>query len=285
MLLNVAAYHFVAPPPDRDAPGADPDPTPASPDRPEPAFGDPRHLEALRAHLRGRGRTLGLSGTVLLAPEGINLFACGEAPAVRALVDELRAMPALAALATKESWSREHSFRRWLVKSKKEIITFGRPALRPAAARAPAVAPETLARWLDAGRDDDGREVVLVDTRNAFEVGVGTFEGALDPGIRSFTELPAALLARRDALDGRKVVTFCTGGIRCEKAALWLEEQGIGDVVQLDGGILGYFEAVGGRHWRGECFVFDRRVSLRPDLREGSWRQAYPSREIRPSPR
>ena len=264
MFLNVAAYHFVTAPDSSD-------------------FADPDEAGALRERLGARGVALGLRGTILLAPEGINLVCCGSAPAVRTLIDELRAFPALSALEVKESWSREQSFNRWLVKMKKEIITFGRPEFQPAQGRAPAIDAATLARWLDAGHDDDGRDVVMVDTRNAFEVEVGSFTGAIDPQIASFTELPEALLERRAALRGRRVVTFCTGGIRCEKAALWLSAQPeVGEVVQLDGGILGYFETVGARHWQGECFVFDRRVSVRPDLSEGSWQQDFATREVHP---
>ena len=264
MLLNVAAYHFTNP--------AD-----------RPNLSDPAQLDDLRAQLLDRGRSLGLRGTILLAPEGINLVACGAAPTLRGLIDELRALPALAALQTKESWSRGQNFNRWLVKKKKEIITFGHLEHRPVRGRAPTVAPATLARWLDAGHDDEGRRVLMLDTRNAFEVSVGTFEGAIDPQIRSFTELPAALETHRERLRGARVVTFCTGGIRCEKAALWLGAQDIGEVVQLDGGILGYFEAVGAQHWQGECFVFDRRVSVRPDLSEGSWQQDFATREVHPA--
>ena len=136
-----------------------------------------------------------------------------------------------------------------------------RPAIRPAAGRAPAVDPVTLRRWLETGRDDDGREVVLLDTRNAFEVDHGTFAGALDWRLEKFTEFPDAAAAHRDELVDKTVVSFCTGGIRCEKAALVLREDGI-DARQLDGGILGYFEHVGGDGFDGDCFVFDERRTV-----------------------
>jgi UPF0176 protein len=127
-----------------------------------------------------------------------------------------------------------------------------------------------LARWLDAGHDDEGRPLALIDTRNAFEVGMGAFEGAIDLGLRAFTELPAALHERRDGLADKRLVTYCTGGIRCEKAALAMAHDGFEHVVQLDGGVLRWFETQGARHWRGELFVFDRRVALRPDLKEST---------------
>ena len=223
---------------------------------------DPR---GLRVELRERAVRAELKGTILLAEEGINLVLAGDADAVRLFADDLRRDPRFSELATKQSWSAVQPFRRMLVKVKREIIRMDRPMIQPEAGRAPAVGPATLRRWLDQGRDDDGREVVLVDTRNAFEVDYGSFAGALDWRIERFTRFPDAADAHRDDLQGKTVVSYCTGGIRCEKAALYLREEGI-DAFQLDGGILGYFEAVGGAHWTGECFVFDGREALRPDL-------------------
>ena len=141
-----------------------------------------------------------------------------------------------------------------------------RPRIDPGTARAPAVEPERLARWLAQGHDDDGREVVLLDTRNAFEVAQGSFDGARHLGLERFESFPERIDALRDEVAGRTVVTFCTGGIRCEKAALHMQDVGFDRVVQLDGGILNYFERVGAAHWHGACFVFDERVALTPDL-------------------
>ena len=237
-------------------------------------------LEARREHIRGLGRALKVRGTVLLAPEGINLFICAPPAAAEAFLDGLRADPALAGILIQHSRADVVGFNRFLVKIKREIIAWRRPEDTPLTARAPTVAPRDLARWLDAGHDDDGRPVALVDTRNAFEIEVGRFSGAIDPGIRSFTGLREAMEARRGALAGHRIVTYCTGGIRCEKAAHWLADAGYENVVQLDRGVLGYFADVGARHWNGELFVFDRRVSLRPDLSRGNWRQAFPGREL-----
>lgn len=221
--------------------------------------------EQLRPVLRERANAAGLKGTILLAEEGINMFLAGEAGAVRGFVEQLREEPRFAALTTKESWSAQQPFGKMLVKLKREIIRMDHPTIRPLEERAPAVAPRTLKRWLDQGHDDEGREVVMLDTRNAFEVDYGTFEGALDWRIARFTQFPEAATAHREALEGRTVVSFCTGGIRCEKAAIYLREEGI-DALQLDGGILGYFEQVGEDHYDGECFVFDEREALAPDL-------------------
>lgn len=221
--------------------------------------------DTLRPRLKERADAAELRGTILLAEEGINLFLAGAPDAVRGFVDDLRADARFAELTTKESWSADQPFQRMLVKLKREIIRMDHPTIRPAEGRAPAVAPATLRRWLDQGCDDEGREVVLLDTRNAFEVDYGTFAGSTDWRIERFTQFPGAVDAHRDDLAGKTVVSFCTGGIRCEKAAIYLRERGV-DARQLDGGILGYFAEEGSAHWNGECFVFDEREALAPDL-------------------
>ena len=220
---------------------------------------------AMRPLLRERATSAELKGTILIAEEGINLFLAGPADPLRRFIDELRGDPRFSPLTAKESWSPSQPFGRMLVKVKNEIIRMDHPTIRPDAGRAPAVAPQTLRRWLDAGCDDEGREVVMLDTRNAFEVDYGSFTGALDWRIERFTQFPGAAAANRPDVQGKTVVSYCTGGIRCEKAALYLREEGI-DAFQLEGGILGYFEAVGAEHWTGECFVFDEREALTPGL-------------------
>lgn len=227
---------------------------------------------ALRESIRSQAAAACLKGTVLLAPEGINLFLAGDAPALRAFVDWLRADTRFAALETKESWSRDVPFGKLLVKVKREIIRMNHPTIRPQLARAPAVDAKTLARWLDAGRDDAGRPVVTLDTRNAFEVAHGRFRGAIDWKLHKFSDFPQALLAQRDQLAGKTVVSYCTGGIRCEKAALLMAEMGVANVLQLDGGILKYFEEAGGAHFDGDCFVFDARERLDASLGEAATR-------------
>ncbi|GAA5236857.1 sulfurtransferase [Verticiella sediminum] len=223
-------------------------------------------LPALRERLYELAHAQGLSGTVLLAPEGINLFLAGAMTGIEAFLGALGEDARFASLDAKYSESATVPFRRLRVRIKREIIRMDHPAIRPVAGRAPALAPRTLRRWLDTGRDDDGREVVLLDTRNAFEADTGTFENALDFRIGKFTEFPAAVLARRDALRDKTVVTFCTGGIRCEKAAIYMAEAGIENVLQLDGGILKYFEETDGAGYRGACFVFDERIALDKSL-------------------
>ena len=241
MIQNLAAYHFVA-------------------------IDDP---DAVAAWLRASAEAGALRGTVLVAPEGINLFLAGSVDAIDTLVATVRGDARFAALQVKRSRSEVLPFARLKVKVKPEIISFRKPEAMPlgAPARAPDVSAETLARWIAQGHDDAGKRLVLLDTRNREEFGFGTFEGALTLPIDNFTELPDALAPHREALRDATVVSFCTGGIRCEKAALWMRADGMDNVLQLDGGILGYFEQVGGFGYDGRCFVFDDRVALDPQLR------------------
>ncbi len=228
--------------------------------------------EALKAALDARFRALGLLGTILLAPEGINVFLAGPRAAVDAAVAHLRADPRFADLAPKESLSAEVPFGKLRIRLKKEIITMKMPVIRPEAGRAPALPAATLKRWLDRGCDDEGRPVVMLDTRNDYEIAAGSFEGAVDYSIKVFSEFPARLAERRAALAGKTVVSFCTGGIRCEKAAIHMQAVGLERVYQLEGGILKYFEDVGGAHYRGDCFVFDEREAVGADLQPAAGR-------------
>lgn len=239
MTANIAAYHFVA-------------------------IADP---QGLADDVREQAARHDLLGTVLVAGEGINLFLAGDTGGIDAFLAWLRRDARFAGIVVKHSESRARPFARLKVKVKPEIISFRRDDASPLRERAPAVAPRDLARWIADGHDDTGRRVVLLDTRNREEVAHGTFAGALTLPIDRFTDLPAALEPHRDALADATVVSFCTGGIRCEKAALWMRADGMDNVVQLDGGILGYFEAVGGAGYDGGCFVFDERVALDPNLR------------------
>lgn len=221
---------------------------------------------AIRGAFQDQCNALQLKGTILLTPEGINLFLCGLAAGIESFTAWLRADPRFADIEIKVSHSNEQAFKRMLVKVKKEIITMKMPLIQPEKGRAPAVDAQTLARWLDQGVDDAGRPVVMLDTRNAFEVDVGTFDDTIDYRIEKFSEFPEVVAAHRDELADKTVVTFCTGGIRCEKAAIHMQNVGFEHVYQLEGGILKYFEQVGGKHYHGDCFVFDHRTALNPQL-------------------
>ncbi|HBK45915.1 MAG TPA: sulfurtransferase [Xanthomonadaceae bacterium] len=240
MITNTAAYHFVP----------------------------VEHPDVLASALHAQAGARGLKGTMLVAPEGINLFLAGTAQDIDGFYDWLHADPRFAGMPVKYSASEHQPFARLKAKVKPEIISFRLDHASPLQhGRAPAVSPRTLQGWLRDGHDDHGRPLVLLDTRNQQEVAFGTFAGALTLPIGKFTDLPAALALHRERLAGATVVSFCTGGIRCEKAALWMRADGIDNVVQLDGGILGYFEQVGGEGYEGRCFVFDERVALDPQLR------------------
>lgn len=203
-----------------------------------------------------------IKGTVLLAEEGINLFLAADGAAIHDFLAWLQGDARLQDLDIKQSWSAAQPFGKLLVKIKPEIIRMNHPAIQPAAGRAPAVDGETLKRWLDHGIDDDGRPVAMLDTRNTYEVDAGTFRQAIDWRLEKFTEFPQAVQRHQGELSGKTIVSFCTGGIRCEKAAIYLREAGIGHVYQLDGGILKYFEDCGAAHFDGDCFVFDERRAV-----------------------
>ena len=219
-------------------------------------------LEQRKAEVMSQAQALALKGTVLLTPEGINLFLAGARPAIDSFLTWLRTDPAFADLEVKYSASEGVPFKKLLVKIKKEIIRMNHPTIRPEAGRAPAVDAHTAARWISEGKDDAGRPIVLLDTRNDFEVQAGTFIGAINWGLSKFTEFPQAVLEHKDDFAGKTVISFCTGGIRCEKAAIFMGDVGVENVYQLDGGILKYFEETGGVGYEGNCFVFDERRSL-----------------------
>lgn len=221
--------------------------------------------EALAQILRQHLKSLDLKGTVLLAHEGINLFLAGASEAIATFREILRQpeMPlALHDLDYKESWSETVPFKRLKVKVKPEIVTFRQPCLSPAEHRAPSVSPEMLKTWLDAGED-----VILLDTRNTFEFKHGAFEGSVHLGNDDFCMFAPAVKALPEEWKRKRVVTFCTGGIRCEKAAPFMQQEGFEDVYQLEGGILRYFEQVGRDHYEGECFVFDERRTVDEELK------------------
>jgi UPF0176 protein len=255
--LNIAAYHFTQ-------------------------LSD---ASALADKLRSLCVSLGLKGTILLAEEGINLFLAGSPDHIESFCTELTSDPRLTNMAIKRSESASQPFKKLLVKIKAEIIRMNCPTIKPsfdqgAQVRAPAVDAQTLKRWLDAGVDDSGKPVVMLDTRNDFEIDYGTFDNAIDWQIQKFSDFPAAFEAHKAELAGKTIVSFCTGGIRCEKAAIYMRESlaktassnfgddgGYGDVYQLEGGILKYFEEVQSAHYKGGCFVFDQRESLDASLK------------------
>ncbi len=223
-------------------------------------------LPEIRAKMLEECNSRHLKGTILLTGEGINMFLAGNEDGLRGFLDWLRTDSRFKTIQAKESWSDDQPFKKMLIKLKNEIIRMNHPTIRPEEGRANFIAPKKLQEWLDRGTDDLGRPVVMVDTRNAFEVDYGTFENALHFNIEKFTEFPEAIASHKDALADKTLVSFCTGGIRCEKSGLYMREIGMEHSYQLEGGILKYFEEVGSAHYKGSCFVFDEREALEPSL-------------------
>ncbi|QDU28435.1 Ribosomal large subunit pseudouridine synthase A [Anatilimnocola aggregata] len=233
-------------------------------------FAELSDLKPLREELLRNCKAWNLKGTILLSTEGINLFVAGERDSVELLLSVLRAIPGLESLAVKISASERQPFTRMLVRIKKEIIAFGVDGIDPARSPSPKLSPRELKQWLD-----EGRPVTLLDTRNEYEVKLGTFQNAVNIGIDHFRDFPAAVSRLPSQLKQQPIVMFCTGGIRCEKAGPFMQREGFEQIYQLDGGILKYFEDVGGDHYQGECFVFDQRVGLDPNLSETESDQCY----------
>ncbi len=235
----------------------------------------PGELERLRLRLVELGGALDLRGTILLAEEGINGTVSGPEAGVEALLAELLADPRLAELEVKRSEAPCQAFHRFRVRRKREIVTLGCARVDPVEGVGTYVAP---ADWDALIADPD---TLVIDTRNAYEVAVGSFEGAIDPGTECFRDFPAwAERELRPLVERRRpkaLALFCTGGIRCEKATALLRQQGFEGVHHLRGGILRYLEEVpeAGSRWRGECFVFDQRVAVNHRLEPGSHRLCH----------
>ena len=231
-------------------------------------FADP---DALRAPLAALCRVQGIKGTLLLAREGLNGTIAGPDEGVAAVLDHVRALPGCAALDVKLSCAETMPFYRMKVRVKAEIVTMGQPDIDPLQSVGHYVEP---ADWNALISDP---EVVLIDTRNDYEVAIGTFAGATDPQTTSFRDFPAWFREQRERLLGQgktpKVAMFCTGGIRCEKSTAFLKREGVEDVFHLKGGILKYLEQVPAEQslWQGDCFVFDERVSVGHGLAPGRY--------------
>jgi UPF0176 protein len=225
-------------------------------------FEDPA---ALKGPLAKIACANGVRGTLLLAPEGINGTIAGTRDGIDAVLAHVRALPGCEGLDWKESPAEAMPFGKMKVRLKREIVTMGQPDVDPRAAVGHYVEPADWNALISAP------DVAVIDTRNDYEVEIGTFAGAVDPGTRSFRDFPAWWQANRDRFAGKRVAMFCTGGIRCEKSTNYLLSQGVEDVFHLKGGILKYLEEVPQQDslWQGDCFVFDGRVSLTHGLQPG----------------
>ncbi|NRB54780.1 MAG: rhodanese-related sulfurtransferase [Salinicola sp.] len=231
-------------------------------------------FEALREPLLAQMQRLDIKGTLLLANEGINGTVSGTRESIDALLGWLKRDPRFAELGHKESYCDAHPFYRTKVKLKREIVTMGVPDVDPNRRVGTYVEPE---QWNALIEDP---EVLVIDTRNDYEVAIGSFEGAVDPRTKSFREFPEYVRQHYDPSRHKKVAMFCTGGIRCEKASSFMLNEGFEEVFHLKGGILSYLERVpeAQSRWRGDCFVFDNRVTVRHDLSEGEFEQCHACR-------
>jgi UPF0176 protein len=221
-------------------------------------FASVEDCERLRADLSALGEREGLCGTILIAPEGINATVAGPDAGVHALLAHLAADPRFAGFVSKESVTEIQPFQRWKVKVKPEILTFGAPEADPNVRAGIYVKAQDWNALI--ARDD----VLLIDTRNDYEVAIGAFRGAVDPKTRTFTDFKDYVSSNLDPAARRPVAMYCTGGIRCEKASAYLRAHGFDEVYHLEGGILKYLEVVpaGESLWDGACFVFDERVAV-----------------------
>ena len=238
---------------------------------------DKEGLPKLREQLKEQAVALTLKGTILLSTEGINLFVAGTNEQIESFRTFLYQWPEFNDMWFKESPSAHQPFTRMLVRIKKEIIAMGHDEIIPEQETAPYVQPEELKHWYEQGKD-----MLVLDTRNDYEISLGTFDDAYDPNITTFRDFPAAVEQLPEEYKNKTVVTYCTGGIRCEKAAQLMRNKGFKDVYQLEGGILNYFEKVGGEHYQGECFVFDKRVAVDADLKETDTKMCFSCRQPLP---
>ncbi|MAW21873.1 MAG: sulfurtransferase [Euryarchaeota archaeon] len=244
--LNIAGYKFVVLP-DRDA---------------------------LRQPLKQQCDELGLRGTILLSFEGINIFIAGPEENINAFRTSLLNDERFADIEFKQSYSEHQPFNRMNVRLKNEIISVGLPNFDRIEPEDGRIRPQELHERLL--NDDD---LVLLDTRNTYETRLGTFQNAIELDLDTFRSFPEAVAKLGEEYKDKEIVMFCTGGVRCEKASVIMKDAGFTNIKQLEGGILGYFEQVGGDYWDGECFVFDKRVALLPNLTETGTTICFACRE------
>lgn len=229
-----------------------------------------KDLEQLKEQFLMFCKRIRLLGTVLLSHEGLNVMMAGTREQIDQFVVWLHQDARFSSLVFKESFSDTIPFKRLRIRIKKEIITLGVDTVDAVHHVGQHLPPLTFKQWMDEGKD-----MLVLDTRNDYEVEFGTFKDAINPHIQSFSQFPAVVDQLDPSLKEKPVVMFCTGGVRCEKASLLMEQKGFKHVYQIEGGILKYFEACQGAHWEGDCFVFDERVALNPQLQPTGAAQCY----------
>ena len=237
-------------------------------------FVDLTDRDALRKPFQDICKKNDLKGTILLSYEGLNFFLAGTQSSIDKFLEFLEEDSRFSNIHLKYSYTEYQPFNRMNVRLKNEIISLGLDHVKPAERTGEEITPTEFKKWLD-----EGREVAIIDTRNDYEIRLGTFENALDLNIKSFRAFPKAVESLPESMKDTPVVMFCTGGIRCEKASVVMMDAGFSNVKQLKGGILGYFEEIGGEHWDGDCFVFDHRVALSAELEQADVVQCFACRQ------
>ena len=228
----------------------------------------------LKETILRRSINLNLKGTVLISSKGLNFSVSGAKNNIDKFIVFIHSDSRFADVDVKITYNEYQPFRKMLVRIKKEIISMGIEEINPYQFTGQKISPKELNDKLD-----NNEEIVLLDTRNEYEVRLGTFKNALDLDLDSFRDFPEEIEKLRDDLNGKEIVMFCTGGIRCEKASALMLENGFQNIKQIEGGVINYFKETGGKHWNGDCFVFDDRVALNKDLVETDYVLCFRCRE------
>jgi len=228
----------------------------------------------LRENILKYSTDLNLKGTVLISSKGLNFSVSGTKKNIDNFIVFIHSDKRFSDVDIKITYNKYQPFRKMLVRIKKEIISMGVEEINPFQFTGQKISPKELNSKLD-----NNEEIVLLDTRNEYEVRLGTFKNALDLDLDSFRDFPEEIEKLREELNGKEVVMFCTGGIRCEKASALMLENGFENIKQIEGGVINYFKETGGKHWNGDCFVFDDRVALDTDLIETDYVLCFRCRE------
>jgi len=230
--------------------------------------------KSLQGKIQKHSNKLGLKGTVLISEKGLNFSIAGEHKAIQDFIKFLRSDKRFSEIDIKTTYNDYQPFRKMLVRIKKEIISMGIDEIDPFTFTGEKITPKELQDKLNNNED-----IVLLDTRNEYEVRLGTFEDAVDLNLDSFRDFPIKIMSLDQKMKNKEIVMFCTGGVRCEKASALMLKNGFKNVKQIDGGVIKYFEDTGGSYWNGDCFVFDDRVALDKNLNETDYILCFRCRE------
>jgi len=232
------------------------------------------NTKSLQEEILKHSKRLGLKGTVLISKKGLNFSIAGEIESSKDFITFLLSDKRFSDIDIKTTYNEYQPFRKMLVRIKKEIISMGVDQIDPFTFTGEKISPKELHKKLNNKED-----IILLDTRNEYEVRLGTFENAVDLNLDSFRDFPKEIKNLKQEMKDKEIVMFCTGGVRCEKASALMLKNGFKDVKQIDGGVINYFKETGGAFWKGDCFVFDDRVALDKELKETDYILCYRCRE------